>query len=66
MTVAGVRRSLAWDEEPRFVFLAARRLDSRPVVERAISSATRTCSVSGRRSGVSTPTTCPLTRCRPA
>ena len=38
MTVAGVRQSLAWDEEPVFVSPSGSALDSRPVVERAISS----------------------------
>lgn len=38
MSVAGVRQTLAWDEEPRFVSPAGGALDSRPVVERAIQS----------------------------
>jgi hypothetical protein len=38
MTVAGVRQSLAWDEEPRFVTPAGTALDSRPVVELALQS----------------------------
>ncbi len=38
MTVAGVRQSLAWDEEPRFVSPTGSPLDSRPVVDRALQS----------------------------
>jgi hypothetical protein len=38
MSVAGVRQSLAWDREPRFVSPAGDLLDSRPVVEEAMRS----------------------------
>jgi Zn-dependent protease with chaperone function len=38
MTVAGVRMSLAWDDEPRFVDPSGRELDSLPVVVEAMHS----------------------------